>query len=368
MTLYKLATDKESIHCWEIEVKDNTFYTTTWKLGSEKRVKSKPTVVQGKNEGKKNATTAEEQAAKEAEAKRVKKRQSGYFDTPEEARLSAATFRPMLAEEYLEQKNKLVYPVYVQPKLDGVRTLMSREKAFTRTLLPSYGGVPIHARLSKEGFFEKKKDATFDGELYNHTLKDDFNTLTSLARKEKDRDALEAEKAVELEYWVYDCYFADTPNIPFSGRLKFLQTLKKNGSFRLVPTYIANNEEEIEALYAQLLDEGYEGIMVRMDEAYECKRTDALLKYKPLHTDEFELVDITEGKGNRSGMAGRLILKTKEGKTFEANIIGGYTFYRKLWLEKDQLIGKLVTVRYQNLTPKEKVPRFGVAIAIRDYE
>ena len=57
----------------------------------------------------------------------------------------------------------------------------------------------------------------------------------------------------------------------------------------------------------------------------------------------------------------------KTGKQFNSNIKGTFEWYKELLDNKDNYIGKLVTVQYANLTP-DGIPRFPFAIAFRDYE
>jgi len=120
-------------------------------------------------------------------------------------------------------------------------------------------------------------------------------------------------------------------------------------------------------LYAEYLKDGQEGQMIRINDVYENKRSKFLLKRKEFIDDEFRIVDISEGNGNRSGMFGRAHLITSSGIEFEANARGNVSFYEELLKNKSEYIGKMATVRYQNLTPDGK-PRFGVIITIRDYE
>jgi ATP-dependent DNA ligase len=125
----------------------------------------------------------------------------------------------------------------------------------------------------------------------------------------------------------------------------------------------------LERLLQEWLAHGFEGAMINIhDGTYQNKRTRNLLKYKLFKDDEYEIVDILEGIGNRSGMFGKALLKDKRGTTFEANARGNEDFYKRLLREKSKLIGLKATVRYQNLTPDEQVPRFGVIVDIRDYE
>jgi ATP-dependent DNA ligase len=124
--------------------------------------------------------------------------------------------------------------------------------------------------------------------------------------------------------------------------------------------------------------DGFEGGMIRQwDAPYIEKRCNELLKSKPFIDDEFEIIDIEEGVGNRSGMMGRIKMKTKEGQVFDASCKGhppefatAFDYYRHLLEKKDEYIGKMATVEFQNYSPPpRKVPRIirGVK-AIRDYE
>jgi hypothetical protein len=78
---------------------------------------------------------------------------------------------------------------------------------------------------------------------------------------------------------------------------------------------------------------------------------------------EFKIVDIIEGDGNRSGMMGRIQFSI-EGKSFYSNARGNNQYFRDLLKNKRNYIGKMATVRYQNLTP-DGIPRFPVMIGVR---
>ena len=74
-------------------------------------------------------------------------------------------------------------------------------------------------------------------------------------------------------------------------------------------------------------------------------------------------MDVLEGKGNAAGKAFRVITK-EHGK---AGLRGNAKFRTDLLVNKAKYIGKPVTIRYQGLTP-DKQFRFGVMVAVRDYE
>ena len=79
-------------------------------------------------------------------------------------------------------------------------------------------------------------------------------------------------------------------------------------------------------------------------------------------------VNIIEGEGNKSGMAGAMMFENELGIRFNSNIKGSRDFLKEIWKDKNQLIGEQATVKYFNLTPENKVPRFPYVIAIRNYD
>lgn len=105
------------------------------------------------------------------------------------------------------------------------------------------------------------------------------------------------------------------------------------------------------------IEAGYEGAMIRTTGKYENKRSNTLIKWKEFQDEEFDIVDIQEGDGNRSGMAARVVMRLSDGRTFSAGLIGNVDYCRQLLQERDEHVGKLGTVVFQNYTP-DGVPRF----------
>ena len=124
------------------------------------------------------------------------------------------------------------------------------------------------------------------------------------------------------------------------------------------------SHEEVIKHNDYFVSKGYEGVILRVpNSVYENKRSKNLLKYKTFIDDEFKIIDIVEGTGNRTGMAGNLTLQMNNGKIFNAGIRGGEDYYKQLLIDKNKYIGKLATVRYQNLSV-DGIPRFPVAVNI----
>ena len=375
--LYK-KNSKGKIQQWEIVTEGGTFYTIEGFVDG-KLTTSEPTICEGKNVGKANETSPEEQAIREALSKVTKKRDDGYADSIEEAGVTKKAIDPMLAygiekcEKHLKDK-----VLASQPKLDGIRCIAPKSGGvFTRNGKPILAVPHIQEELKQ--LFQELGDLDFkiDGELYNHDFKADFNEITSIVKQQKPtpEDFDKSEKYIQ--YHIYDI---DIGGKTFVERYDMLETLLKDKGFKylkLVETRFDMNieDEKLDELYFEYyLPEGYEGQMLRVqDSFYENKRTKNLVKRKEFIDDEFVIRDVEEGVGNRSGMMGRLILLLPDGRTFEANCRGTHEYYRELLENKDYYIGKLATIRFQNYTPAKEdgtgnKPRFGVCIAIRDYE
>jgi DNA ligase-1 len=133
---------------------------------------------------------------------------------------------------------------------------------------------------------------------------------------------------------------------------------------RRVPTHLVDTITHLNELYEKYVDEGYEGQMVRTDGPYENKRSKYLLKRKEFQDSEFKILDIVEGVGNKSGMAGNMVFKNHKGIEFHSNIKGTRLYLKELLKNKNKLIGKTATVKYFNLTPEDEIPRFPYVINI----
>ena len=198
-TIYK-STKGGKVQEWTIEVVGNKYRTISGQTDG-KKVTNEWTVVYGKNEGRVNATTDSEQCMKEAVAKRTKKLESGYFENIKHIH-KQQYFEPMLAARWDDYKDKVEYPIYSQPKLDGIRCIVTKDGMFSRN-----GKAIISAPHIYEAFkevFKVKPDFIFDGELYADKFANDFNAIVSLVKKTKPTDTDLKESKKNIQYWIYD--------------------------------------------------------------------------------------------------------------------------------------------------------------------
>ena len=360
-TIYK-KTKTGAIQEWTIEISDNKHRSHSGQIGGKVTTNSW-TFVYGKNAGKANFTTDNEQALKEAIAKRTKKLESGYFEDINNIDIKQY-FEPMLAAKWEDVRAKIEYPIFSQPKLDGIRCILTKEGMFSRN------GKPIlsapHIFESMKPIFDENPNLTFDGELYADKFANDFNKIVSLVRKSKPTQSdLDTCKNV-IKYHIYDL---PSNNGTFVERMDELKTIELSDACVLVVTDWLLSEDEVMDLYGKYVDDGYEGQMLRTNGLYENKRSKTLLKHKTFVDEEYTILDICEGEGKRTGTCGYMVFETKEGKRFHSSVKGTFQYTTKVFENKDTLIGKEATIKYFNLTP-DGIPRFPYVIKInrKEYE
>jgi DNA ligase-1 len=356
-TIYK-STKGGKVQEWTIEVVKNRYRTISGQTDG-KKVISEWTEVYGKNEGRANATTDNEQALKEAEAKRKLKLERGYFENIKHIN-KKQYFEPMLAAKWEDYKDKVEYPIYSQPKLDGIRCIVTKDGMFSRN------GKEIisapHIRQSLDKLFQHEPDLILDGELYADKYANDFNKIVSLVKKTKPTVDDLKQSAKNIEYHVYDVPSVDET---FLGRWRELEELSLDfpECVKKVETHVITDDFYIDSWYENYIERGFEGQMLRLDGKYENKRSKNLLKHKSFIDEEYTIIDICEGEGNRAGTAGYFVFQTEDGKRFKSNVKGTWEETAEMLKNRKQLIGKQATVKYFNLTP-DGIPRFPFVVNI----
>lgn len=351
-TLYKTDLNGK-VRKWTIEVKGNAYRTISGIIDGEKVV-SEWSYAHGKNTGRANETSDEEQALRVAETLIRIRKEQGCHENIEDASKGKEFFQCMLAAKWENAKDRVKvdaeHPIYIQPKLDGARNIDYADRMQTRTGKTWISAPHIQAKLQK--IFEKYPDIMFDGELYNHNLNEDFNKIISLIKKSKPtvEDLKESEELVQ--YWIYDL-----PSYPgtFSERNAELKRIFAenpdifDSSFVLVDTYKVTDKSEVQKYLEKFVSEGYEGAIVRLDAEYENKRSKNLLKVKQFQDEEYSIVRIEEGRGNLAGKAGRIVVDV-DGVEVAAGLKFSHEEAQEIWESREQYVGKKATIKYFNKT------------------
>jgi DNA ligase-1 len=324
---------------------------------------SAPTFSLPKNVGKANETTCEQQGTSELQGDYKKKCDKGYrqLGTVEDgSRLLSA----MLARPYADNKHRIKYPLWVQPKYDGVRALSDTNVLWSRVgiLFPKETTQHIVDNLQSAAWKDISRRPILDGECIlpeGYLLQ---HTVSAVKSFKPDLSPL-------LVYRLYDLFIPEEPHAPYSVRRALLEYLFDSGNLPgclLTPQVRVDNEEQMLAMHEQYVAEGWEGIMLR-DPAgvYEPgKRSIGLQKHKDFQEQEFEIVGVIEGEGRLYGHAGKFTCLLPNGNTFEAAPKRSQAEKKYFFEHPETVVGRQWTIRFQAWT-EAGMPQFPRAICER---
>ena len=274
--------------------------------------------------------------------------------------------KPMLAHKFDESRVDWSQPVYIQAKLDGVRCLFTKDGAYSRT--GKHFKNLAHIELALIPFFKQNPDVILDGELYNHELKNDFEKIISLVRKQKPTadDRLEAQQLVQFH--CYD-YFDGVMYDSYKTRMQNLVTADLYDKVHYVPAKLVDSYNYARELHQEFLDQGYEGSIIRLDGLYKHGRSYDLMKFKDFSDTEATIIGYEAGKGKRQGTIGKFIMLDDEGVQFGCPPGKGYS-YKDLAAMLDNVhdyIGQRATFTYFQKTNAGSY-RHPLFKCIRNYE
>ena len=287
--------------------------------------------------------------------------------------------KPMLAAAVTDL-SIIRYPVLVSPKYDGIRAIVLKGVALSRSLKP----IPS---VWVQQLFGRPEYNGFDGELIvgKATDKDCFNTTSS--------GVMSKSGTPNVRYYVFDDILG-LPGDLFRNRLACVESRIKslaNAKVVLIPHQLVKNQSELDQQEIWALQDGYEGIMIRDPHGpYKFGRSTLkegyLLKLKRFEDSEAEIIGMTElmhnaneietnelGQKERSskkagmkgkGTMGSLIVKDlKTGVQFEIGT--GFTAEQRAWFWAGGFGRPVVKYKYQPTGVKDK-PRFPVYLGLRD--
>lgn len=398
-TLYKRSKTGKIVY-YKVEVTEyvNNFVIRkeSGQLETQNPIVHEEEVYQGKNIGKSNETTPQQQAESQAQSDWLAKKDTGYksladlgighqnggvhhgvftihgvvqvpalsFEEilnktlPKENTDSAGNTKPMLATDWAKVKS-IPYPVFVQPKLDGVRCLMICSVTDTtcnvRFLSRSGKDYSTVNHIIDNTTFPRG-NYIVDGELYSDELT--FQEIIQAVKKQ-------CNNSNKIKFNAYDLVNENEQNHRLVS-LEFLISTLNSPYITLVPTVTANNKEEVETFQSNYLNEGYEGAMIRFTNAmYEAgARSRSLLKVKTFDDTEFTFHGFNIGQREEDLIA---VCKTEAGDEFRAKLVGTVAEKEELRKKEMEYLGKQLTVKHFGWTDSvNPLPRFPVAKAFRE--
>ena len=275
--------------------------------------------------------------------------------------------KPMLAHKFDDNRVDWSQPVYIQPKLDGVRCLFTKDGAYSRTGKKFMN--LAHIELALIPFFKEQPDVVLDGELYNHELKHDFEKIISLVRKQKPtaNDRLEAKELVQFH--VYD-YFDSVIYDSYKTRMhQLVNSAIYDVQIKYVPAYLVDSYNYARKMHDDFLEKGYEGSIIRLDGLYKHGRSYDLMKFKDFSDTEATIIGYETGKGKREGTLGKFIMQDDDGNKFGCPPGKGYNYkdLTNMLNNIGEYIGKRATFTYFQRTQAGSY-RHPLFKCIRNYE
>ncbi len=367
-TLYH-KTSKGEVQVWNIHTNGADIISEYGRHMGKMQTATK--TAKGKNIGKSNETSPEDQAVLQMESMIRKKRDENYHDTIEQA-MDSKEILPMLAKDWFKHGHKFKCPnFYVNFKMDGVRCLAEWDgKDIT---LRSRGNktynVPhiIHQLKELCVSMMLPSGTIFDGEIYNHEMT--FQDISGAVKKIRPSTS-------DLNYHIYD--MADE-SLSFNNRYvrmshiigDDMNSVQNHPNILLVVAHEVQNNDNIDdtllELHDMFVERGYEGLIARHPNLlYKMGyRSDQLLKYKSFNDAEFKVLSVSNGVGKFEDMAiFKCEMDDNSGNTFNV-VPKGTEEERKAYLTNAaKYIGKMLTVTFFGRS-EDNIPRFPVGKAFR---
>lgn len=333
----------------------------------------------------------QEQALLEARQRYKLKYREGYAPAGD---VTPVQVNAMKGHEYTPGSLEGI-PVYVQPKLDGIRMLcqdLGRGNLHMRSFLNNQFSHLLHIETELREFFTYlPRNSTLDGELYNHDLS--FRAITSAVKTVKKKHPI----LDHIQYWIFDINYEDTNGAPFEKRYELLVNAykayvidhSKDGTlndpdaypktFKILESSMAIGDQQITIKHNEYVAQGYEGIMIKRisnghhhtsaeykKALYRPGKAKNIMKFKYFVDEEAVVIGVTDAEGTEKGAA-MLIVQDIRGNRFNVRMRGSVTRRKQWLLNPHEVIGKEITIKYQQLS-EYGVPRFPVGKSIRDYE
>jgi DNA ligase-1 len=287
--------------------------------------------------------------------------------------------KPMLLPREMPDLEALNYPMYVTPKLDGIRCMIMGGIALSRTLKP----IP-NKSIQAWAFAHAKELEGMDGELIvgdptSPTVYRDTNSFV-----------MSHDKVGEFYFYHFD-WWNDTENT-FRDRYTDLMIQKAPDNYRKVIAYVAFSYENLLEFEEHILEKGYEGVVIRNPQGkYKYGRCtmkeNNSYKLKRFEDAEAEIIGFEEemhngneaetnelGRTKRStskeglspkGTLGAFICETPSKVSFKIGSGFDQTDRETFWRDREKLLGEMVKYKHFPIGVKDK-PRHPIFLGFRD--
>lgn len=279
-------------------------------------------------------------------------------------------FEVQLAESFGKKTIPTDKKFYVTTKLDGFRILAVPnelgEYIFYTRKGEVYEGLD---HLQQECQLIGQGRYVLDGELIarnddNLSSGDLYKVTTKIARKKGKTP----DKAM-LQFHCFDIVKVDEfkrgkSSDTYAMRRQFLDVLFEEHKLDLcdlvkVPVlYQGTDQSEVSKIANELTDNGYEGAMVNIGDAYyECKRHAGVLKVKSFKDADVWVKGVYKGTGRNKGRLGGIVIQyLYNGELQECECGSGFTDEHriKFWDNPELITGRVIEIQYFEVTTNDK--------------
>lgn len=240
--------------------------------------------------------------------------------------------------------------ITITQKCNGVRATYCRGKIMARSGVEFKGLDHILATL------DTYPEYVFDGELMlkdktGLTDNEAFRKATGIINSDEDKSG--------ICMTVFDIvpladFESNLPKVKYSKRRELIDFFVDADNVKFLPAlYQGTDHTQIPILLDKMVAEDKEGLMVNLDVPYKRKRHSGILKVKRFYTMDLRVVSVEEGEGKYIGMLGKANVE------FNGNIVGvgsGFTDEQRIkyWEDKDYLVGKIIEVKYKEVSTDKK--------------
>lgn len=201
-------------------------------------------------------------------------------------------FKPTLAKDFDEKK--ITFPVYCQPKIDGVRGMVQNGQVYARSL-------KLISNQHIQNCLGRALLNGIDGEFavgppYASDVL--FKTTSGVGSTKGEPD---------FTLWVFDMQFEGMSYAnrysALVNRIDYVRTLDPHIRIQVVPSVMVKNMQQLLEMEATFLADGYEGMIIRSPhQMYKEGRSGAkemhLIRVKRFVEEEGVVVELLQGTTN----------------------------------------------------------------------
>jgi len=272
-------------------------------------------------------------------------------------------FGCQLAHDSTGHEAKLAGTKLIEVKLDGVRVVTvvhpdGRVDQFSRNgkELVNFG----HIKTQFHAIAEHLPEAmVFDGEVMSSSFQDLMRQVHRKSDVSANDAVLHLFDALPLSAFEQGRYAS-----PQYERSAFLKVFYERHQRELANVRVLGQElvdldtDKGQARFREINREaiagGYEGLLIKDTNApYECKRSSAWLKKKPVISVDLIITAVEEGTGKNSGVLGALVCEGLDhGKAIKVNVGSGLTDSQRkeMWDNQQSIIGQTVEILADAIT------------------